>query len=467
MDTVNQPQTESNPAVKSPKPGTDLLEKPVPGKPTAAAPNLKAKPKRLSHRTCLKLMIAAVVLMVGATYLFRNLILGTPVDTDPARVSALQQTVVASGRVATPQRVSVASVLAGRIAEIVVREGQTVDRGQLLIRLDAQEGRAAFAQSESAVQQAAAGVRKQRELALPAAAQVLAKAQSEQNQAQQQFSRIAALQKQGYVSRLQLDEARRNFEVAQSQTRNAALSLQSNQAQGSDAVAAKAALAQASASLQQSAVKLAQLDIVAPVSGTLITRQVEPGDTVAPNQPLMLLAPLGKIEILVLIDEKNFGKLAIGQTALASADAYPDQQFVARVSYINPGIDAARGSVALKLSVAEPPAYLQQDMTVSVDIETASRTRALIIPTASVRELSSDAPWVMVVRGHRTVRQDLKLGLRGDENIEVLSGLAAGEPVLMAELATIKIGQRVRLKSASKSEPISQSLGEPTKTPAP
>ena len=416
---------------------------------TAGAPRSPTPRPTLSRRTVVKLAIAAVVVCILLAYLARNLVLGTPVATSAAIVTALQQTVVASGRIATPQRVSVASVLAGRVAAIPVLEGQTVARGQLLIALDNQDLKSALAQAESVAAQASAALSKQRELTLPTAVQALASAQSQQNQAQQQFKRVADLRTRSFVSQMQLDEAQRNFEVAQTQTRSALLLVQSNSAGGSDALAAQAGLAQAQANMRLAGVKLAQHAILAPASGTLISRKVEPGDTVAPGVELMLLAPLGPVEIVLLVDEKNLAKLAIGQKALASADAYPDQQFQARVSYINPSVDVARGAVALKLSIAAVPAYLRQDMTVSVAIETAYRAQALVIATAAVHDLSSKSPWVMVIRKKRAVRQAVTLGLRGDEQSEVLSGLVAGEPILMASLATIKVGQRVRPNAAA------------------
>jgi HlyD family secretion protein len=400
----------------------------------------------ISRYAWIKLAAVGAALCLLLAYMARNIVLGTPVATYAATVNAMAQTLVAAGRVATPQRVSVASVLAGRVASIPVLEGQTVLRGQLLIALDDQDLQSALTQAQAGAAQASAAVIKQRDLALPTAVQALASARSQQNQAQQQLKRIADLRKRSFVSQMQLDEAQRNFDVAQTQTRSALLTVQSNRAEGSDAIAAQASLAQAQANVQQAMIKLAQHAILAPVSGTLISRKVEPGDTVLPGAELMQLAPQGAVEIVLLLDEKNLAKLAIGQKALASADAYPDQQFEARVSYINPGIDVARGAVAVKLSVAAPPAYLRQDMTVSVDIETAYRARALLIPTAAVHDLSSPAPWVMVVRNKRAVHQVLTLGLRGDEQIETLSGLTPGEPVLLASLASIQEGQRVRSK---------------------
>ena len=110
----------------------------------------------------------------------------------------------------------------------------------------------------------------------------------------------------------------------------------------------------------------------------LISRSVEVGDVVQPGKALMVLAASGQPQILIQIDEKNLSKIALGQKAFGSADAFASQRFDAVVGYINPGIDAARGSVEVKLNVANPPAYLRQDMTVSVDIETARRTATVV-----------------------------------------------------------------------------------------
>ena len=117
--------------------------------------------------------------------------------------------------------------------------------------------------------------------------------------------------------------------------------------------------------------------------------------------------------------------------------------------YINPGIDATRGSVEVKLLVLDPPAYLRQDMTVSVDIETARRAVANTVPTGAIHELSSATPWVLVVRDGRAVRQIVTLGLRGDHVVEILRGLAVGDLVVPVATATITAGQRVRAKPAT------------------
>ncbi|WP_308873542.1 efflux RND transporter periplasmic adaptor subunit [Thiothrix subterranea] len=389
------------------------------------------------------LVIAIVLLLSG--YFARNLIFGTPVEAHPVVQGELRQTVVASGRITWPQRISVAAEVTGRVTHIPVKEGQAVKRGDLLIQLADSTDRASLAQATTAVALAEAKLRQQREVGLPTAQQTLRQAQADAEQTRQQLTRVRTLNNQKYLSKTELDTAQRNLDVANSKLEAAQLQVQSNQPKGSDALLATTALNQARASLQLAQVKLAQTTILAPADGTLISRSIEPGDIATAGKALMVLAAQGETQIEVQIDEKNLAKLAVGQVALSSADAFPQQRFNAEVAYINPGVDATRGAVEVKLRVKEPPAYLRQDMTVSVDIETAKKPDALVIPTGALHEPSSDAPWVLVVRNNHTVKQTVTLGLRGDENVEVLGGLAAGEAVILANLALIKADQRVRV----------------------
>lgn len=399
---------------------------------------------RIKQRTWLKIAIVILVIVIIVAYLSRNIILGKPVEAHAATIGDLTQSVVASGRVMTPQRISIAAETTGRVNAIPVLEGQTVKRGQLLIQLNDLDERASMAQATAAVSQAEAMLRQLHEVALPAASQALKQAQTNAEQAKKQYERTRELQARGFFSQAQLDDAKRNYDVIANQVSAARLQVKSNQPAGSDLAVAAAAVAQANASLRLAQVKLNEDAILAPADGTLISRSVEPGDIVQAGKELMVLAANGETQILVQLDEKNLAKLALGQKVLGSADAYADQRFDAIVSYINPGVDATRGSVEVKLLVANPPAYLRQDMTVSVDIETARRSGALTIPTGAIHDASSNAPWVLVVRHKHTVRQPVKLGLRGDNSVEVLTGIKAGEAVILTALGTITADMRVR-----------------------
>ncbi len=384
----------------------------------------------------------------------RNVLLGTPTPVYTATRAELVQTVVASGRVVSPQRVTVALQGTGRVLRVAVAEGQTVTRGQLLIELDNSDARANLAQASATVAQAQARVRQLRELSQPVASQALVQAQATALQAGRVLARNRDLLAQGFISQAALDEAQRAADVASSQVSSALAQARSNTPSGSDAALAHAALEQALAGQQLANVKLSQGQVLAPAAGVLISRDVEVGDIVQPGKALMVLASTGQIQVLVQIDEKNLSKIALGQKALGSADAFASQRFDALVSYINPGIDAARGSVEVKLEVTQPPAYLRQDMTVSIDIETARRTGAVVLPTSTLQDAASDKPWVLVVRKKRAVAQYVRLGLLGDTKVEVLSGIAAGEGVVPVSKTGVKAGQRVRARVQALAPPV-------------
>jgi HlyD family secretion protein len=393
------------------------------------------------------LLIALALAVAG--FLLRNLILGKPVEIQQAVRSDLVQTVVASGRIITPQRASVGVVITGRVARIPVEQGQSVKSGDVLIVLDDEDERAAVAQARGAVAQAEARLRQLREVSLPAAEQALVQAQANLTQARQQYERAKELKAKGFVSQAALDDAQRNLDVAESQLRAAKLQVATNRPSGSDFALAQTALAQARANLGVAQAKLDQTVILAPVDGTLIARSVEPGNVVQAGKELMALAPEGETQVVVQIDEKNLAQLRIGQHALASADAFPKERFEAVLVYINPGIDALRGSVEVKLRVPKPPAYLRQDMTVSVDIEVARRAGTVVVPADTVRDAGSAQPWVLAVDGGRAVRRAVKLGLKGDGRVEVLEGVAPGDRLISASQAMVGSGQRVRAVAAA------------------
>jgi len=299
-----------------------------------------------------------------------------------------------------------------------------------------------------AVTQAKARLRQLQELQRPVAAQALRQAQATLDNARAQLGRQEGLFRQGYVGQAALDEARKAVELADAQLGAAGKQLETTQPGGSDEAIATAALAQAQANADLARARLRYATISAPVDGLLISRDVERGDVVQPGKALMVLSPTGETQLVVQFDEKNLGLLAVGQKALASADAFADQRFAAEIVYINPGVDVQRGSVQVKLRVASPPPYLRQDMTVSVDVEVARREHALAVPVELLHGADTAQPWVLkLVSGHAR-RQAVRLGLRGTGLVEVLEGLQPGDQ-LVPPAAGVREGGRLRTASAA------------------
>ena len=278
--------------------------------------------------------------------------------------------------------------------------------------------------------QAQARLRQVREVQAPVAAQSLVQAEINVSYAEKQWHRNVDLFTKSFISQAALDEAKKNVDLTQAQLQTAKKQVQTTHPTGSDYQIAATALSQAEANSKVAYSRRQHTIIKTPIAGTLISRDVETGDVVQAGKALMTLSPSGATQLVVQIDEKNLPLLVLGQLARASADAYPTLNFSAAISYINPSVDLQRGSVEIKLNVPEPPAYLRQDMTVSVDIQVATRLRALLVPTDTIHDVKGRQPWVLKVADGKARKQVLRVGLQSAGMSEVLSGLSVNDRVL-------------------------------------
>jgi HlyD family secretion protein len=390
--------------------------------------------------------LGAVAVVALGWFFGGTLIFGPVVKATPVIQADFVQTLVASGHVETPFRVVISSQITGTVTRIPVSEGERVKAGDLLILLDDREARATAEQAEGQVAQAEARLRQIRDLARPAAEQSLAESRAALVNAQQTFNRVAKLSADGFTSKQALDDAMKTLAIARAQMRGAELQVAANQPGGSDYLLAETQLAQARSTAAAARTRLGYAEIRAPRDGLLIARSVETGFVVQPGIELMRLSPAGDTQIVVQIDEKNLGLIALGQPALASADAYAKQSFPASVAYINPAVDILRASIEVKLAIPEPPSYLRQDMTVSIDVEVARRPQALIASSADVRGLNGAAPWLLIVRDGSAVRLPVKVGLVSAGKAEILSGAAAGDQVIPVSAVSVAEGSRVRIR---------------------
>jgi HlyD family secretion protein len=389
-------------------------------------------------------VIAGVVLVAGvaASWAFWP---APQVAVQVLQPRELVHSVVATAMVQTQHRANAGVQISGKVLAVQVMEGDRIHQGQTLLRLDDSEVRSALAAAELGVQQAEFKLRQWREVQAPTARAGDQQARANLLQAQAQLTRQQDLFKQGFVGQAALDEAMRSFAVAQSQASSAQVQRQANADQGVEQQLAQSALVLARANAEAARARLSYTVLLAPFEGVVVSRSVEPGDTVQPGKTLLLLAPKGVTELVAQIDERNLSWLRVGQPALASADAFAQQRFTAVLSTIAPGVDAQRGSVQVKLRVTTPPDYLRQDMTVSVEIEVGRQEAALAVPLEAVHESESGHPWLWRVNAaSRLERAAVTLGMRSGAWVQLSSGVAAGERVLSTAGVGLQDGQRVR-----------------------
>ena len=341
----------------------------------------------------------------------------------------LVQTVVATGRIVTPTRVQVGSEITAAVLERRVQEGDVVRAGDVLAVLRADDLVAKVREAQASIEQLDRGTRPQAEAALREAEAQLA-------QASREVERRRALFQRQLIARELLEQAEQAETVARAAADTARVRRARLTLGDADETVLRERLAAAQAAL-------AKTEIRAGVAGTVLSRNVEPGDVVQPGTTLFELAGVGPTEILLPLDEKNLSVVQFGQGAQCVADAYPTRVFAARISLIVPKIDPLRGTVDVRLTVDPVPDFLRQDMTVSVNIETGRRASALVVPNDALIIGVDGRANVIALRGGRTAAVPIELGLRSLALSEVTSGLADGDIVLADP--TVSASERVRV----------------------
>ena len=370
------------------------------------------------------------------------------------RSAPLMRSVQFSGRVATLSRVEIGSTLTGRVLTVAVAAGDQVKQGDLLVKLEGDELRASLAQAQASERQAAARLGGLRSTGRASAQAMLAQADSVLVAAQADLQRTRDLVAKGFVSTARLDEALRTAEVAQAQQTSARAQRAANADAGTEVAQAQAQLALAAAATEAARARLAQAVLSAPADARVLSRAVEPGQIVQPGRALLSLALAGPLQLVAQVDERYVEQLQVGQMASVVADAFADRRFMARVLSIAPVVDAQRGAIEVRFSLAQqPPEFLREDMTLSIEVETARRDAALAVPVAALRgdlmaaaalrgDMSAASAVVLIERDGRAEPRTVRLGLRTLDAAEVLEGLAAGDTVLLG--TAIKPGSRVR-----------------------
>jgi HlyD family secretion protein len=389
--------------------------------------------------------VAAVLLVLAVRWL-----VPASVDTVTLSRQEVVETLVTTGRVQSVSRTGLGAPLVGTVVEVAVEEGDRVSSGQLLLALaDAEQG-AAVAEARARLAAAEGALRRVASVDLPSATASRNAMEQETSQRRRELERLRVLYEAGGLSRQELEVAQLAAEAAQARLEGARASAGSLAAGGADRRVAEAGVAQARQSLDAALARLGLTRVRAPAAGTVLIRAVEPGDAVQPGRVLMQIALDGPTELVVFPDERSVARLRAGQAAVASADAFPDQRFVASVQRIAPVVDPLQGTIEVRLAVPDPPAYLIPDMTVSVNVELDRRAGAWTLPLEVVRAPLTDTAWVLVVRDGRAERARVDVGIRDDRFIEIVSGVEEGEPVVAEPAGAVPPGTRVRARPRRK-----------------
>jgi len=333
----------------------------------------------------------------------------------------IQETVFASGTINAITTVSVGTQVSGRIKAIYVDFNSPVKEGQLIAKIDPSIFEAQLEQARANLILARAN---------------LEKAQASLNNAKREFDRANELWSKNLIAKSEMDSAETNYLTAKA-----------------NLSAASAELIQASAGLKSAQTNLKYTDIVSPVDGVVISRNVDVGQTVAASfqtPTLFLIAQdLTKMQIDTNVNEADIGKITVGQEVEFTVDAYPEITFKGKVYQVRnaPIIVSNVVTYDVVIRVDNPDLKLKPGMTANTTIITAYKNNILRIPNAALRFVppKQTSPklqkgyGVWIIQNQEPVRIPVTIGISDDSWTELVSGdLKEGQEVIIGEATKAK-----------------------------
>ena len=387
-------------------------------------------------RNLILLLVVASLMAVGWWYIRARAVpvvqvatVGTP--TAGSGGSAGTTSVTANGYVVARTKASVSAKAAGRLAFLGVSEGSFVRKGVVIARLDNAEFQAGIAQAEANVAASDAS---------------LIEATSDRDQALREANRQRDVRAQnpGLLSQQDVDAA--NSRASQAEAR-------------ANASAARKRAAEAGLNLA-----LANNDntiIRAPFTGTVLRKDAEVGEVVAPSVgggltrgAVVTMADLGTLEVEVDVNEAYIARISNGLKARITLDAYPDTSFRGSVRQVVPTADRQRATVQVKVSITDRDSRILPEMGAKVDFLQADTVRSgspqpaaravVRVPVAAVREDGGKSV-VWIVRGEKLTRREIEAGPVSAGFREVRAGLSGGEQLLVGGVETPTEGMRVKI----------------------
>lgn len=382
--------------------------------------------KRSVLRRRLVPLVVVLALAAGLIFFF----LSRPPEVSVAEVRAARPgervtELTASGYVASRRRSIVAPKIPGRLEEVLVEEGERVEEGQELARLDDDEERVAVARARAAAQTASAR---------------LARARVMVTQTERELARTRRLEESGALSPAALDEAQTAHDAALAER-----------------AAARADLATARAAVDAAELQLDQTVVRAPFTGTVVRKLADEGAVLAPAAiseldvgGIVELVDLGALEVEAEVSEDRLAEIEQGQPALVFLDAYPDAVFPAVTGTVRPAVDRAKATALVKVRFQEIPGGALPDMGAKVaflaepigeaDLRDEPRLR---VPATAVVEREG-RPVVFAIEGGRARPAPVDVAVRVGSDVVLEAGPPAGTKVALAP-EDLRAGQRVRV----------------------
>ena len=353
----------------------------------------------------------ALVLLIALIIVYRIHFAPVPVQSCAVKTGLISAEAMGTGTLEARVRATISPKISGRIAQVLVDQGDKVIKGQKLVLLDDEDLRQQVEIAKAELSVARAGVEK--------AVSGIKSAESTEKQAKASYARISQLAPSGAVSVDALEKSLQQMEVAQAEL---------NQTQSAK-IEAEKLVAKAEASLQFAQAQLAYTVVCAPFDGLIVKRNRDPGEVVVPGSMVLDMISLDELWISAWVDETLLNQLEVGQASKIVFRSDPKIELPGKVVRIAPQADRETREVLVDVGIDRLPKLWAIGQRAEVYIETVRKENVLVISQRVV--VWRQQPGVFVIENGKTYWHKIVLGIQGKEKVEVTEGLQAGQVVLI------------------------------------
>jgi HlyD family secretion protein len=371
----------------------------------------------------------------------------------------------AAGYIVAAHRIEVAAKVIGKVKWIGVDKGDRVQEGQVIVRLEDDEYQAQLQQARGQMANLGAKLAEAQHGSRPeevAQAQAnLDSAKADMDDAKLSIDRALKLRKEGLTPQQSVDDAQTRYDGAAHRVNSLqkTFELVKLGPRQEEIDSLRGQLEQAQGAVAYAETTLANTIIRAPVTGTILEREVEKGEFVTTSFVgdrgakgyVVSLADLNDLEVELDIAQNDFAKLHSGQHGTITTDAFPDRKYDGFIKEISPEANRQKATVQIKVKVTKPDEFLRPEMNASVaflsDAKPEAATSAaarpvVIVPAAAVRDNA-----VFVLLDGRAVRRPVKVGAASSGGVRIEQGLIGGEDLIANPPTDLKDGEKVRRKA--------------------
>lgn len=413
------------------------------------------------------LSILALAILAGGLFAYNRLNAAVPVrimQVQPPQSGPAQDEVIltVTGYIVAAHKIEVASKVVGRVAWIGVEKGDHVQAGQVIVRLEDDEYRAQLLQQQGQLAMLQAKLAEQRNGSRP---EEIAKARADLDEARADLEntkitldRTRQLANDGVLSKQNLDDAQAKYDSAAAKVASLqkSLDLEVLGPRREEIQQVEGQIEQARGAVEYAQTQLDNTVIKAPVTGTILDRNVEKGEFVTTGFVgdkgakgyLVTMADLKDLQAELDVNQQDFPKLGPRQHGYVTTDAYPDRKYDGYIEEVSPEADRAKATVQVKVRIVNPDEYLRPDMNATVSFynqakpNSGSISRALVvIPPSAIQNGSV----FLVAPDGRARKRTVSTAGSTDKGLLVADGLIGGEELILSPPADLKDGQKIQI----------------------